>query len=101
MSIIAIWLAWQLNLVRARRQFLDEYGVKFRFVTAQQWHSGEPLRVVNGRDNPPPSTISRVRLWMGDKPIQHYTLPADVSDELYRRSKRLFPEAAVSMTLVE
>jgi hypothetical protein len=96
-AVIAAWLAWEASLVRARQKILSEFGLKYSFVTAEQWQSGESLRIAQGRDNPSPSKISRLRLWMGDKPIQHYTLPMDVSKETVARLGRLFPEAAVGI----
>jgi hypothetical protein len=94
-AVAAVWLAWEVNRVRARRQFVAQFGSRYSFVSAAQWQAGEAMRIADRRDNSPPNEISRFRELLGDSAIQHYTLPMGWSNEEAERVGALFPEAAV------
>jgi hypothetical protein len=95
-TVVTVWLGWNVWLIRERRNALSELGSQFEFATADEWRSAEDDRVARGRDNPAPAQINGLRRWMGDRAIQHYTLPIDVSQKTADRLAWLFPEAAVS-----
>src|SRR5579863_9161354 len=86
-TVFAVWLAWELAFVRARRAYLANLNYA-------QWHS-DGQRMFNIA--PPPAgehaTIPFWRSLLGDKPIDFIVLPTGWQPEDLKTGKALIPEA--------
>jgi hypothetical protein len=99
-TLVAIWLAWQLRTVHERRamqetvsMFTEVFeqaqpagGSIPQFVQALQAQSAEHVAPTRSRVWP------RIRKWLGDEPMW-VVMPEKQSD--FEAAKRLFPEALI------
>jgi len=97
-TLVAIWLGWELKVVRDRqtaKTWILELG---GFV--EPWVE-EPRFVKVGAPGDEPwrkkwSRVSRLRTWLGDEPICHISLvDSDATWEQCERIAHQFPEAFV------
>jgi hypothetical protein len=106
-----VWLGWDLSLVRRRQEFLrrlDSTGQMFHQLDyplpaadygrqlekdveqiAHETFGPEPFTRIEPRST---LSISKVRRWMGDKPILYVAYWAGPDTDMVRR---MFPEAIV------
>lgn len=100
-TVLCVWLGWQLNLVRERRNALNEPAIvaKFNTTTADAYAA-----MYAGTPPDPVARISFVRRMLGDEAIQQiwYQGWGDVpTAEELARMQSLFPEATMSEYLPE
>jgi hypothetical protein len=88
MALVCGWFAWQVNIVRARRELADE-------ITAR---GGSVYTIAELRTaaDTAPSSRSALRRWLGDQSVgQIYLPPPHFSESDFRAIKRKFPEAYI------
>src|SRR5436190_18101992 len=88
MTVIGIYLTWQISIVKARQAKLDELktGWSFSVTTAEQWQGANQQSTA--------ATVPYVRRLMGDVAVQNISYyPHMAQDAELKRLKRLFPEA--------
>ncbi|HUE70754.1 MAG TPA: Hint domain-containing protein [Pirellulaceae bacterium] len=96
-TLLCCYLAWETSIVRQRQAMRRELSGKpyVQVTTAEAW-----LQLLSpGRETPKMATISRVRRWLGDEPIQQISYARGyhhLTEEQIDRLKRVFPEANVS-----
>jgi hypothetical protein len=93
LTILCIYLGWQLSIVRARQSFLQELRAtqRYHILSADQYLE----RYAPALPTPPPVEISLARTWLGDQPIQEIMYwPGTQQSELDRIAK-IIPEAEV------
>lgn len=94
-TLLCIWLSWQVFLVQQRKWVLTDAKRKLyaRVTTAAQYESFFP-----GRTPPNPvAQVPLIRRWMGDEAIQEIGLYIpDAKDGQLSRLQRWFPEARVA-----
>jgi hypothetical protein len=89
-TILAVWLGWELHFVHARRAFVarleplgfDYYADRSDFVDPAH----RPWKAARN---------SSWRQWLGDKNYSEIIIPAKWSHEEVEHATRLFPEAKV------
>lgn len=98
MTVLCVFLAWQMSVVRARARMMDELrkaGVNV--TTVAQLKRGEaPYNVVlTGRERI--ASIPLTRRLLGDEPVQHisYYPYVGITPERQAQIERMFPEATV------
>jgi hypothetical protein len=79
-TLIALWLGWELRFVRERQTWLREHGAL-------------TVKVGPNPSYVPKKVIAPWRIWMGDSYVPQITFPKDWSDQDRARPTRLFPEA--------
>ena len=109
MTVFAIWLGWQVSVVRKRQNMRKELEaasrpsqltpyntmatekgtIVFDNLNVQMW--GE----LSGRY----CDISWARKFLGDQPLPVMCLPYNMTDEQFSEFKRMFPEAEVTQML--
>lgn len=95
-TLVCIWLAWEMSIVRQRKQELTALRTSYaaEITTAADW----PKRQAPGSINAtiPPARIFFFRRWLGDEAIQeiwYYPHTGRFTDDEVARLARLFPEA--------
>ena len=82
-TVVAVWLGWNANTVRQRREFL----------AAGDWGIYE-LALQSTRMKPP--SVSWVRRLLGDVPAPVFLLHEEVASKVkLGRARQLFPESEV------
>lgn len=98
-TILCVWLGWQLNIVRERRLIRTDWSAssKFQFMTAESYDTDFSYGPVAT------ATIPLPRRLMGDEAIQliWYSWYQPPSDEEVQRIADAFPEATISQTQPE
>jgi hypothetical protein len=104
MTLVAIWLAWELAFIRERRAWLREHPA---LIDDARVRSGRPLMITVSGDlklqsndtlvltTPTPSrevSLPPWRKWLGDTAVATILDPG-FSDEVRADARRLFPEA--------
>jgi len=95
-SLVAIWLAWQVGIVRERQAVIDfirERGGAV--VAAKDWQPPSAYAPI-GTVTPavrPQATIPFWRRWMGDEPMANVFLPVGTAQADVERATAAFPEA--------
>src|SRR5690606_29372579 len=99
-TLVCCYLAWQVHVVRQRREALDNPGAHaIAYVTtAQEWNDRYA-----GTPPSPPVKVSFIRKWLGDVAIQEiaYSPVGEGKDSSHAKLSRLFPEAVLSEPLYE
>ncbi|HEY1599862.1 MAG TPA: hypothetical protein VGG64_09690 [Pirellulales bacterium] len=97
-TLFAVWLGWQINVVRERqavRVFIEEQGGIAR--SLQDWR---PMRYPPGYVGPrqgaipPKISLPFWRHWMGDEPVAEILWPAGSPESKMEYAAAVFPEAA-------
>src|SRR5262249_17973923 len=83
-TLVACWLAWEMNFIRQRKAFLQSVGWSLRA-------DGPPTLISKKQV----AKIPAWRRWLGDHPFSIIALPPDSTDEAQHQAEALFPEAAV------
>jgi hypothetical protein len=100
-TAFAVWLGWQVNIVRKRqatRVFIEEQGGIAR--SLQDWR---PMRYPPGYAgprpgaNPPQVSLPFWRQWMGDEPVAEILWPAGSAESKIVQAMAVFPEAERKM----
>jgi len=105
MTVLCLWLGWNVNQVQQRRALLLWLNENGGWSRAFNDPAGEPPDVcLIYQENEghytddwagvliePP--ISQFRAWLGDKPVATIALPPDSGDDAVLRAQGLFPEA--------
>jgi hypothetical protein len=81
-SLICGWLAWERHLVIHRKEVLAE---------VERLASIEP----NDECGPYTPKVSRLRLLLGDVDIERFSFRVECGEEVFKRTRRAFPEAEV------
>jgi hypothetical protein len=94
-TVLCCWLAWESHVVRQRKQLLREVRESWavNITTAADWSQRFPPHATI---DPPPVSISPVRVWLGDQAIQeisYYDYSGAPSQEKLQRLAQTFPEA--------
>lgn len=96
MTVLCVWLGWELSIVRQRQNELRaiKESRRLQVTTAKAW---EALHYPSSALQPLPATIPLVRRWMGDEAIQEfwyttYGMTPFTAEERARVAK-IFPEA--------
>ena len=106
MTLLCVWLAWQVRIVRERQAlmaFLKEQGGTT--MTLKDWRdpsayggyapSGSAPSVVA----PPQISVPFWRQWMGDEPIVEVVYPPDSAESDIESARAAFPEAEVKTAI--
>jgi hypothetical protein len=97
MTVLALWLGWNLNAVHQRQTLLKKLVANrsIQVVSSDEYIARFPA----GIPPLPVASVSIVRRWLGDRAIQQiwYTwyAPAAPSPEQHKRLSELFPEADI------
>jgi hypothetical protein len=84
-TVLCVWLGWQVHLVKQRRAFLH-------WVDARGGWALLPTQ----QDS---SMIPPWRRWLGDVAIDGIAFPSDVDQETYVYARRVFPESKTNVIL--
>src|SRR5688572_181685 len=78
-TAVCCWLAWQLSVVRERRDLLNDLNASrgFQIVKASEWAKDTPAA-----DQPVPA-IPWIREWLGDEAIQSIWFPPERDPDEY------------------
>jgi hypothetical protein len=99
-TILAVWLGWELNYIRKRAAFLVE-NERLSNVDVPDEPSkdgtGSYVTITGTLVEPPdaPAAIPFWRRWLGDTPAEFVILPQKASKAYRKQAKSLFPEAQV------
>jgi hypothetical protein len=99
MTLVCIWLAWEMGVVRQRQRMLAQVRASqsFEVTTAKTWAAS----FKSGNAPRPVAQIPVLRRWLGDEAIQeigYYGHMVRSSGVDVERLARLFPEAHVHET---
>jgi hypothetical protein len=89
-TAFAVWLAWELNFIRARKNILES-------VYEGRWYADSPGRIFRPAV-PPKAEWARIPFWrrvLGDTPIDFVVLGVGHTPEDAKRVRELIPEAQV------
>jgi hypothetical protein len=89
-TVLAVWLGWEVKLVRDRSDFLVWCHEGNVAAGLERGWTAYPSR------NVPAPAIPFWRRWLGDESVHAITLPPGSSAADYERATVLFPEAAIS-----
>lgn len=100
-TLLCVWLGWQFNLVRVRREARQAYELSgLHFTSADAYAAGYPP----GSMPNSPARISPLRRMFGDVAIQEIWYEPNhpaVNEDVLRQVRRTFPEADVREVLYE
>jgi len=89
-TVLCIWLGWQVNIVwqrRAMRDMVTDRGGTYLLVA-----DSNPFEAADRS----PLELSFVQRKLGDELMRSITLPPKLSDEEKERIRQAFPEAIIS-----
>lgn len=81
-TVVALWLGWEVNFVRQRQAWRREHAA----LTERPIKTPNPSYV-------PKTTIPPWRIWMGDSYLSQIYFPPDWTEQDRAYATRLFPEA--------
>ena len=101
MTLLCVWMAWEMSIVRQRARMLKQLQTShaFHITTAKNWASAFPA----GNSPVPVARIPLLRRWLGDEAIQEigfYGHMIGASQPSVAQVSKLFPEAKVHETVL-
>jgi hypothetical protein len=109
LTVFGIWLGWQVNIVRERRELLRQLKETQSYALGEQDAGNWVNSAGNGLDEVErqgarrtaaqmhPVQISFVREWLGDQGVYHINLSESL-EQSWERFESAFPEAVVIIT---
>ncbi len=92
-TLLALWLGWELQFIRARCDYLAQNAAAWEAALMRRTLGPTGPRIVPYEDS---ELIPVWRRWLGDKTQYSIFLPPDCSEEFEALARRLFPEARVT-----
>lgn len=105
-TLPAGWLGWEIHEVRQRKsmmQWIESHGGSVATYVESVWYSDfgtvkikhTKLRYIASYGSKGEPTVSRIRQWLGDVPLNYIHIPVEVTAQERARIESLFPEADV------
>ena len=103
-TVLCVWLGYQVNLVSQRRDFVrmleqsPVYPTKKGRWAPREWHPYDSVAVairMTQLGSKPPQSIPWVRLVLGDETYWELVLPDTYEQAMVDKANKLFPEASI------